>query len=76
MPGLLSGKIAAYIGGLMYGIFGSFHAWIALFGPGILLIFAFLPILNTFKKWMWFQIMLEGINNVCSMITEPHSIEF
>eukprot|EP01083_Nonionella_stella_P040149 109127_1 len=62
LPGPLSGKIAAYIGALMHGVLGSILAWIALCAPGMLLMFAFLPILETFKKWIWFQIMMEGIN--------------
>ncbi|ETO10365.1 hypothetical protein RFI_27011 [Reticulomyxa filosa] len=49
-------------GAVSFGIGGALLGWIGLFGPGTLLIFAFLPLWQYVHKWQWFRIALQGIN--------------
>ena len=41
---------------------GAFVAWLGLFGPGLLLIFAFLPFWQKVRQVAWFKCFLAGVN--------------
>lgn len=61
LPGPLS-NFAAFLGAVAFGFKGGIIGWIGLFGPGLLLIFAFLPLWAYIHKWEWFRIFLQGVN--------------
>ena len=68
MPGPLF-NFAAYLGAVIalnagvFAIAGIALCWIALFAPGILLIFAILPFWGSFRKWQIYRRALPGLNS-------------
>jgi len=68
MPGPLF-NFAAYLGAVIaqnagvFAIAGIAICWIALFSPGILLIFAILPFWGSFRKWQLYRRALPGLNS-------------
>ena len=60
LPGPLF-NFSAYLGAVGFGIAGAFIGWAGLFGPGLMLIFAFLPLWDWVHQWEWFRIFLQGI---------------
>jgi len=61
MPGPLF-NFSAYLGAVYQGVPGAFVAWIGLFGPGIILIFAVLPFWAKLRHHDWFKAVLHGLN--------------
>ena len=61
LPGPLF-NFSAYLGCVGFGLQGAFIGWLGLFGPGLLLIFSFLPLWAYVHKWEWFRIFLQGVN--------------
>ena len=68
MPGPLF-NFAAYLGAVIalnagvFAIAGIVLCWVALFAPGILLIFAILPFWGAFRKWQIYRRALPGLNS-------------
>jgi chromate transporter len=68
MPGPLF-NFAAYLGAVIaqnagvFAIAGIAICWIALFSPGIILIFAILPFWGSFRKWQFYRRALPGLNS-------------
>ena len=68
MPGPLF-NFAAYLGAVIalnagvFAVAGIALCWIALFAPGILLIFAILPFWGSFRKWQIYRRALPGLNS-------------
>lgn len=62
LPGPLF-NFAAYLGGVFQGLPGAFVAFFGLFGPGVLLIFAFLPFWETARQNTLFRTFLVGVNS-------------
>lgn len=68
MPGPLF-NFAAYLGAVIalnagvFAIWGILLCWVALFSPGILLIFAILPFWGAFRKWQIYRRALPGLNS-------------
>jgi len=62
MPGPLF-NFSAYLGAVYRGVPGAFVAWLGLFGPGILLIFAVVPFWGQLRHKHWFKCSLEGVNS-------------
>jgi len=83
LPGPLF-NFAAYLGGVFQGVPGAFVAFIGLFGPGILLIFAFLPFWETARQNTIFRTFLVGVNSsaiglivaACAMLYERAIFNF
>jgi len=61
LPGPLF-NFSAFLGAAFKAIPGAFVAWAGLFGPGILLILAFLPFWLEVRKLAWFKCFLAGVN--------------
>ena len=51
-----------YLGAVGFGIQGAFIGWLGLFGPGLMLIFAFLPLWDYIHSIEGFRIFLQGVN--------------
>ncbi|CAM9128658.1 unnamed protein product [Ascophyllum nodosum] len=62
LPGPLF-NLSAYLGAVYKGVPGAFVGWVGLFGPGVMLIFGFLPFWGTVRKIAWFKIFLQGVNS-------------
>lgn len=68
MPGPLF-NFAAYLGAVIalnagvFAIAGIVLCWVALFAPGIILIFAILPFWGAFRKWQIYRKALPGLNS-------------
>ncbi|CAN0139397.1 unnamed protein product, partial [Ectocarpus sp. 8 AP-2014] len=62
LPGPLF-NLSAYLGAVYRGVPGAFVGWLGLFGPGVSLIFGFLPFWGTIRKVAWFKIFLQGVNS-------------
>eukprot|EP00924_Labyrinthula_sp_SR-Ha-C_P016003 snap_masked-scaffold_4-processed-gene-16.25-mRNA-1 protein AED:0.03 eAED:0.05 QI:0/-1/0/1/-1/1/1/0/505 len=61
LPGPLF-NFSSYLGAIYEGLTGAFIAWAGLFGPGLLLILAFLPFWMKVRKVPWFKCFLAGVN--------------
>jgi len=61
MPGPLF-NFSSYLGAVWKGIPGALLAYLGLFGPGIILIFAVVPFWARMRRWFWFRSTLRGIN--------------
>jgi chromate transporter len=61
MPGPMF-NFAAFLGAVVAGFTGSLTAFVGLFGPGFILIFAMLPFWSRFRHLMWFKAVLNGLN--------------
>ena len=61
LPGPLF-NFSAYLGAIAFGVGGAFIGWLGLFGPGLLLIFAFLPLWDYVHSIAWFRVFLQGVN--------------
>lgn len=61
MPGPMF-NFAAFLGAVTAGFTGSLVAFVGLFGPGFILIFAMLPFWSRFRHLMWFKAVLNGLN--------------
>jgi len=61
MPGPLF-NFSSYLGAVYMGVPGSFVAYIGLFGPGVILIFAMVPFWARFRHYAWFKAVLHGVN--------------
>eukprot|EP00903_Cladosiphon_okamuranus_P009292 g8866.t1 len=62
LPGPLF-NLSAYLGAVYRGVPGAFIGWLGLFGPGVSLIFGFLPFWGTVRNVAWFKIFLQGVNS-------------
>ena len=61
MPGPMF-NFASFLGAVTAGYAGSITAFVGLFGPGFILIFAMLPFWSRFRHLMWFKAVLNGLN--------------
>lgn len=61
MPGPLF-NFASYLGAVYKGVAGGLVAYVGLFGPGVLLIFAIVPFWARARHVDWFKWALKGIN--------------
>ncbi|GBG26175.1 Hypothetical Protein FCC1311_023952 [Hondaea fermentalgiana] len=61
LPGPLF-NFSSYLGAVYKGIVGALVAWVGLFGPGLLLIFAFLPLWMHVRRNPTFKCFLAGVN--------------
>ena len=61
MPGPLF-NFAAYLGAVYQGVPGALVAYIGLFGPGVILIFAMVPFWARLRHVPWFKAVLKGVN--------------
>ena len=48
---------------LSIGVPGALVAYIGLFGPGVILIFAIVPFWARFRHLFWFKVVLNGLNS-------------
>ena len=55
-------NFSAFLGAVINGFPGSLTAWVSLFGPGFILIFAMLPFWSRFRHLAWFKALLKGLN--------------
>lgn len=55
LPGPLF-NLSAYLGAVYRGVPGAFIGWLGLFGPGVSLIFGFLPFWGTVRNVAWFKV--------------------
>eukprot|EP00904_Undaria_pinnatifida_P001126 jgi/Undpi1/11013/HiC_scaffold_30.g13313.m1 len=62
LPGPLF-NLSAYLGAVYRGVPGAFVGWLGLFGPGVSLIFGFLPFWGRVRQIAWFKIVLQGVNS-------------
>jgi chromate transporter len=68
MPGPLF-NFAAYLGAVIaqnagsVAVVGVIICWVALFAPGIIIIFAILPYWGTFRNWQIYRRALPGLNS-------------
>jgi chromate transporter len=61
MPGPLF-NFSAYLGAVYQGVPGAIIAWMGLFGPGNILIFAVVPFWARLRHVAWFRAALKGLN--------------
>lgn len=61
MPGPLF-NFSAYLGAVYQGIAGGLVAYVGLFGPGVILIFAIVPFWARLRHVKWFKSALNGVN--------------
>ena len=61
MPGPLF-NFSAYLGAVYKGVAGGLVAYVGLFGPGVILIFAIVPFWARARHIDWFKWALKGIN--------------
>mmetsp|Transcript_7970 Transcript_7970/g.11372 ORF Transcript_7970/g.11372 Transcript_7970/m.11372 type:complete len:463 (+) Transcript_7970:105-1493(+) len=62
MPGPLF-NFSAYLGAVYKKVPGALVAYIGLFGPGVILIFAIVPFWARLRHVRWFKIILHGVNS-------------
>ena len=62
MPGPLF-NFASYLGAVYKGVPGALIAYVGLFGPGVILIFAVVPFWARLRHVNWFKVTLNGINS-------------
>jgi len=61
MPGPLF-NFSAYLGAVHQGVPGALVAYVGLFGPGVILIFAMVPYWAWLRHVPWFRSGLQGVN--------------
>jgi chromate transporter len=61
MPGPLF-NFASYLGAVRKGVAGSLIAYLGLFGPGVILIFAVVPFWARLRHLKTFKVVLNGLN--------------
>lgn len=61
MPGPLF-NFSSYLGAVYQGIPGALVAYVGLFTPGVILIFAVVPFWATLRKYKAFKAILKGVN--------------
>ena len=61
MPGPLF-NFSSYLGAVYKGVAGGLVAYVGLFGPGVILIFAMVPFWARLRHVKWFKSMLNGVN--------------
>jgi chromate transporter len=61
MPGPLF-NFAAFLGAVVASVPGGILGFIGLFGPGIMLIYAFMPFWETARQYQWVRCGLVGMN--------------
>lgn len=61
MPGPLF-NFSAYLGAVYQGVPGALMAWLGLFSPGVILIFAIVPFWARLRHNMTFRAILKGLN--------------
>lgn len=61
LPGPLF-NFSAYLGAVYQGVAGGIIAWLGLFGPGVILIFAITPFWARLRHYQWFKAILLGLN--------------
>jgi chromate transporter len=61
MPGPLF-NFSAYLGAVYRKVPGALVAFVGLFGPGIILIFAVVPFWARLRHIQWFKVVLSGVN--------------
>mmetsp|Transcript_38079 Transcript_38079/g.82830 ORF Transcript_38079/g.82830 Transcript_38079/m.82830 type:complete len:497 (-) Transcript_38079:22-1512(-) len=61
MPGPLF-NFSAYLGAVYQGVAGGLVAYVGLFGPGVILIFAMVPFWARLRHVKWFKSVLNGVN--------------
>jgi chromate transporter len=61
VPGLAAGKIAAYVGYEQAGLLGMFAGLIGIWLPGMLMLFALLLLLRSFRESAWYPKVLTGV---------------
>lgn len=61
MPGPLF-NFASYLGAVRKGVAGSLIAYLGLFGPGVILIFAVVPFWARLRHYHVFKVVLNGLN--------------
>jgi chromate transporter len=62
MPGPLF-NFSAYLGAIHKGVPGALIAYVGLFGPGVILIFAVVPFWARLRHIYWFKVVLNGVNS-------------
>ncbi len=62
LPGPLF-NFSSFVGGAYLGVGGAFVAYLGLFGPGVILIFAMMPFWAKMRHVAWFKAALVGLNN-------------
>lgn len=55
-------NFSCFLGAVTAGFPGSVTAFLGLFGPGFILIFAMLPFWSRFRHLAWFKAVLKGLN--------------
>ena len=55
LPGPLF-NLSSYLGAVYRGVPGAFVGWLGLFGPGVSLIFGFLPFWGRVRQIAWFKV--------------------
>ncbi|CAN0563276.1 unnamed protein product, partial [Laminaria digitata] len=58
LPGPLF-NLSAYLGAVYRGVPGAFIGWLGLFGPGVSLIFGFLPFWGRVRQIAWFKVRIS-----------------
>jgi chromate transporter len=61
LPGPLF-NFSAYLGAVYADIPGALVAYVGLFGPGVILIFAMVPFWARLRHITWFKVILHGLN--------------
>lgn len=61
MPGPLF-NFSSYLGAVYKGVAGGMVAYVGLFGPGVILIFAMVPFWARLRHANWFKAVLNGLN--------------
>jgi chromate transporter len=61
MPGPLF-NFSSYLGAVYQGVPGAIVAWLGLFAPGVILIFAVVPFWARLRHVPWFKAVLKGVN--------------
>jgi chromate transporter len=61
MPGPLF-NFAAYLGAVYQGVPGALVAFLGIFGPGVILIFAVAPFWARLRHYRWFKSSIKGVN--------------
>lgn len=62
MPGPLF-NFSSYLGAVYQGVPGALLAYVGLFGPGVILIFAIVPFWARLRHLKWFKAVLKGLNS-------------
>jgi chromate transporter len=62
LPGPLF-NFSSYLGAVYAGIPGALVAYVGLFGPGVILIFAIVPFWARLRHIFWFKVVLHGLNS-------------